>query len=299
METDLSQFTTESVNDATNDLDRLATLDMVTRINAEDQKVALAVRTQLPAIARAIDAIASAIEAGGRLVYAGAGTSGRLGVLDASECPPTYGVGPDVVTALIAGGQAAMFQAQENVEDSRGLGEQDLRAIGMQTRDVYCAIAASGRTPYCLGGMAYARSLGCTVIAVVCNPGSEMASEADIAIVPEVGPEVVSGSTRMKAGTAQKMVLNMLSTGTMVKLGKVYGNLMVDVQATNEKLRIRSENIVMQATGADRETARAVLASAGGAVKLAILMQRAGLDAPAARKRLDAAGGRLRAALGE
>ena len=299
MQPDLSQYTTESVNPATMELDRLSTLDMVTRINEEDQKVALAVRTQLPAIARAVDAIVAAMEAGGRLIYTGAGTSGRLGVLDASECPPTYGVGPDVVTALIAGGQDAMFQAQENVEDSAELGESDLHGIGLTSRDVLCAIAASGRTPYCLGGMAYARALGSTVVTVTCNPGSEMARTADIAIVPEVGPEVVSGSTRMKAGTAQKMVLNMLSTGAMVKLGKVYGNLMVDVQATNEKLRVRSENIVMQATGADRETARVTLISAGGGVKLAICMLLTGVDAEKARARLVAAGGRLRVVMGE
>ncbi len=299
MKPDLSRYTTESDNPATRELDRLSTLDMVTRINAEDQKVALAVQTQLPAIARAIEAIAAAIARGGRLVYMGAGTSGRLGVLDASECPPTYGVGPDVVTALIAGGKAAMFQAQENVEDSKESGESDLRGINLAPADVLCAIAASGRTPYCLGGMAYARSLGCTIVSVTCNPGSEMARIADIAIEPEVGPEVVSGSTRMKAGTAQKLVLNMLSTGAMVRLGKVYGNLMVDVQATNEKLRVRSENIFMQATGAGRETADSMLAAAGGSVKLAILMQRKGLDAGAARERLDAVGGHLRAALGE
>ena len=297
MQSDLSRLntlTTEAVNPDTRDLDRMTTLEMVTLINREDQKVALAIQTQLPRIALAVDAIADALGNGGRLIYLGAGTSGRLGILDASECPPTYGVSEQTVMGLIAGGQEALLRAKENVEDSLEAAETDLRAISLNGTDVVCAIAASGRTPYCLGGMRYARQLGCRVIAVVCNPGSAMAAEADIALEPGVGPEVVTGSTRMKAGTAQKMILNMLSTGAMIRLGKVYGNLMVDVQATNEKLRVRSESIVMQATGVSREAAQKRLSEADGQVKLAIAMELTGLDAATALARLQAAKGRLR-----
>ena len=296
MKSDLSSlntFATESINPATRALDRVSTLEMVTLINQEDQKVAPAVQTQLPNIARAVDTIADALAQDGRLVYLGAGTSGRLGILDASECPPTYGVSEQTVMGLIAGGPEAILRARENVEDSFEAAETDLRAIRLAPGDIVCAIAASGRTPYCLGGMRYARRLGCRVIALVCNKGSAMAAEADIAIEPEVGPEAVTGSTRMKAGTAQKMVLNMLSTGAMVRLGKVYGNLMVDVQATNEKLRVRSENIVMQATGTTREAARKCIAGADGHVKLAIVMASTGLDAATAQLRLQQAKGRL------
>ncbi len=299
MNPDISRFTTEAINPDSRDMDCLDTLDMATLINREDQKVALAVQAQLPAIAKAIDAIVAAMERGGRLIYTGAGTSGRLGVLDASECPPTYGVSGDVVLALLAGGREAVASAQENVEDSEEFGIRDLQSVKLRAEDVVCAIAASGRTPYCMGGLGYARSLGCKTIAITCNPGSVMEQAADIAIVPETGPEVVSGSTRMKAGTAQKMILNILSTCSMVKMGKVYGNLMVDVQATNSKLRIRSENIVMQATGVKREKASDTLALCGGKVKTAICMLLAGLDAKTAEKKLAESKGRLRAVLAE
>ncbi len=296
---DISRITTEGVNPETKNLDLVDTLEMVTLINREDQKVALAVQTQLPVIAKAVDAIVAGMEHGGRLIYMGAGTSGRLGVLDASECFPTFGVGHDVVTALMAGGNEALASAQEDVEDSLELGILDLQSLGLKPDDVVCAIAASGRTPYCLGGLRYARSIGCRTLSVTCSPDSVLEQEADIAIVPVVGPEAVSGSTRLKAGTAQKMVLNMLSTGSMVKMGKVFGNLMVDVKATNSKLRVRSETIVMQATGVDREKARETLSAADGKVKTAICMLLAGLDAQTAAWKLTEAKGRLRKVLTE
>ena len=297
MQIDLSGLSTESVNPATKRLDCLSAYDIARLINEEDQKVALAVGTQLAAIGEAIDAIVARMRRGGRLIYAGAGTSGRLGVLDASECPPTYGVSDQLVMGLIAGGRDAMFKAQENVEDSEALGESDLKAVGLGEQDVVCAIAASGRTPYCIGALRYAQAVGAETLTVTCNPGSPMTRMAHIAIVPQVGPEVVSGSTRMKAGTAQKMVLNMLSTGSMVMMGKVYGNLMVDVQATNQKLKVRCENIVMEATGLDREAARAALEAADGQVKLAICLTLTGMDREAAQAALEQAGGRLRTVL--
>ena len=297
MQIDLSGLSTESVNPATKQLDCLSAYDIARLINEEDQKVALAVGTQLTAIGEAIDAIVARMRRGGRLIYAGAGTSGRLGVLDASECPPTYGVSDQLVMGLIAGGRDAMFKAQENVEDSEALGAADLTAVGRGEQAVGCAIAASGRTPYCIGALRYAQAVGAETLTVTCNPGSPMTRMARIAIVPQVGPEVVSGSTRMKAGTAQKMVLNMLSTGSMVMMGKVYGNLMVDVQATNQKLKVRCENIVMEATGLDREAARAALEAADGQVKLAICMTLTGMDREAAQAALEQAGGRLRTVL--
>lgn len=297
MQIDLSGLSTESVNPATKRLDCLSAYDIARLINEEDQKVAVAVGTQLAAIGEAIDAIVARMRRGGRLIYAGAGTSGRLGVLDASECPPTYGVSDQLVMGLIAGGRDAMFKAQENVEDSEALGESDLKSVGLVEQDVVCAIAASGRTPYCMGALRYAQAVGAETLTVTCNPGSPMTRMARIAIVPQVGPEVVSGSTRMKAGTAQKMVLNMLSTGSMVMMGKVYGNLMVDVQATNQKLKVRCENIVIEATGLDREAARAALEAADGQVKLAICMTLTGMPREQAQTALEAAGGRLRTVL--
>jgi N-acetylmuramic acid 6-phosphate etherase len=297
MHIDLTGLSTESINPATRELDRLSSVEIVKLINQEDQKVAPAVATQLEAIGRAVDAIVERMERGGRLIYVGAGTSGRLGVLDASECPPTYGVSDQLVMGLIAGGREAMFKAQENVEDSDTMGAQDLKAAGLSEKDTVCAVAASGRTPYCLGALEYAKAVGAFTVAVTCNPGSPMTREAQVAIVPQVGPEVVSGSTRMKAGTAQKMVLNMLSTASMVRLGKVYGNLMVDVQATNQKLKVRCENIVMEATGSSRQEAKAALDEAGGHVKLAICMMLTGKSRDDAQRALDEAGGHLRGAL--
>lgn len=297
MQIDLSGLTTETVNAATRELDTLSARQIAELINNEDRKVAPAVGTQLDEIGKAIDLIVARMERGGRLIYVGAGTSGRLGILDASECPPTYGVSDQLVQGLIAGGRAAVFKAQENVEDSETLAVEDLKGVELTEKDTVCAVAASGRTPYCIGALNYAKSVGAGTLTVTCNPGSPMTKLADVAIVPEVGPEVVYGSTRMKAGTAQKLVLNMLSTGTMVRLGKTYGNLMVDMVATNQKLVVRSQNIVMEATGVDRDTAKAALEAADGKLKTAICMVLTGKTKDEADAALEASGGRLRKAL--
>lgn len=293
----LSALVTEQRNPNTMQIDEVSTEELVRLINAEDKTVPLAVEKELPQIAKAIDVIAGQIETGGRLFYCGAGTSGRLGVLDASECSPTYGVDPGLVVGLIAGGKEALLSAREGAEDSETLCEEDLRANGFNEKDVLCGIAASGRTPYVIGGMKYAKALGAPVISLTCNPASEMAALADIAISPVVGPEVVTGSTRMKAGTAQKLVLNMLSTGAMIKLGKTYGNLMVDVQPTNLKLVARTRRIVMQATGVTQEEAEAALSQCGHHPKTAILMLLKGVDAQKAETLLKESGGRIKAAL--
>lgn len=293
----LSALVTEQRNPNTMKIDEVSTEELCRLINAEDKTVPLAVEKELPQIAKAIDVIAAHIEAGGRLFYCGAGTSGRLGVLDASECPPTYGVNPGLVVGLIAGGNEALFSAREGDEDSFSLCEEDLRANGFHEKDVLCGIAASGRTPYVIGGMKYAKSLGAQVISLTCNPASEMAALADIAISPVVGPEAVTGSTRMKAGTAQKLVLNMLSTGAMIKLGKTYGNLMVDVQPTNLKLVARTRRIVMLATDATEEEAEAALSQCGNHPKTAILMLLKGVDAKEAQMLLKECGGRIKKAL--
>ncbi|HIF9247996.1 TPA: N-acetylmuramic acid 6-phosphate etherase [Photobacterium damselae] len=298
MKIDLSQLVTESRNQASNAIDTLSTLDMVTVINQEDQKVALAVEKTLPEVALAVDAIADAFMAGGRLIYMGAGTSGRLGILDASECPPTYGSNPNQVVGLIAGGHKAILKAVENAEDNRELAKQDLQNLGLTENDVVVGIAASGRTPYVIGGMKYAHSIGAQVVAVSCNPQSEMTKIADIAITPVVGAEVVTGSSRMKAGTAQKLVLNMLTTGAMIRTGKVFGNLMVDVEATNTKLIQRQTNIVMQATDCDVTQAEEALSACDRHCKTAILMILAGLDAEQAKKQLANHNGFIRSALG-
>ena len=288
---------TEERNERTGNIDELSTIDMIRLINDEDKKVALAVEREAERIAAAVDVIAGQLKAGGRLIYCGCGTSGRLGVLDAVECPPTYSTDPDMVVGLIAGGYDAMFRAVEGAEDDRALGEKDLRDIRFGREDVLVGIAASGRTPYVLGAMAYARSLGAPVISVTCCPGSPVTEAADIAIAPAPGPEVVTGSTRMKSGTAQKMVLNMLSTGAMIKLGKVYGNLMVDVKPSNEKLIDRCRRIVCTAAEVDGETAGEALEQCGWRPKTAIVMLRLGVDAEAARKLLEDGGGRVAAAL--
>ncbi|HIF9203779.1 TPA: N-acetylmuramic acid 6-phosphate etherase [Photobacterium damselae] len=297
MKIDLSQLVTESRNQASHAIDTLSTLDMVTVINQEDQKVALAVEKTLPEVALAVDAIADAFMAGGRLIYMGAGTSGRLGILDASECPPTYGSNPNQVVGLIAGGHKAILKAVENAEDNRELAKQDLQNLGLTKNDVVVGIAASGRTPYVIGGMKYAHSVGAQVVAVSCNPQSEMTKIADIAITPVVGAEVVTGSSRMKAGTAQKLVLNMLTTGAMIRTGKVFGNLMVDVEATNAKLIQRQTNIVMQATDCDVAQAEEALSACDRHCKTAILMILAGLDAEQAKKQLANHNGFIRSAL--
>ena len=291
MTIDLSSMITETRNPASVEIDQLSTLEMLRVINQEDQQVALAVGQLLPEIARAVDAIAAAFGKGGRLVYIGAGTSGRLGILDASECPPTYGVSAEQVVGLIAGGHKAILQAVENAEDDAELGAQDLKNIQFCANDVLVGIAASGRTPYVLGAMAHASAVGATVCSISCNPGSPLARAADISMVAVVGPEIVTGSSRMKAGTAQKLILNMLSTGAMIRTGKVYGNLMVDVEATNAKLVERQKRIVMEATDCERTTAERALAEADNHCKTAIVMILAGLTADEARHRLQSSNG--------
>ena len=259
----LENLLTEQVNPASASLDALPTGEMLRVINAEDNKVAAAVEREIPAIARAVDAIVAAIERGGRLFYIGAGTSGRLGVLDAAEIPPTFGVPPDMVQGIIAGGEAALSRATETTEDDPATGAHDLAARGFTANDVLVGIAASGRTPYVLGALAEARRLGAVTVGISCTPDSELASAVEIAITPLVGPEVVAGSTRMKAGTAQKLVLNMLSTGACVRLGLVYGNLMVNVQPKNRKLIDRARRIVAQAAGVRYERALATAGAVG------------------------------------
>ena len=291
MTIDLSRMITETRNPASVEIDQLPTLEMLRVINQEDQQVALAVSQLLPEITRAVDAIAAAFGKGGRLVYIGAGTSGRLRLLDASECPPTYGVSAEQVVGLIAGGHKAILQAVENAEDDAELGAQDLKNIQFCANDVLVGIAASGRTPYVLGAMAHARAVGATVCSISCNPGSPLAQAADISMVAVVGPEIVTGSSRMKAGTAQKLILNMLSTGAMIRTGKVYGNLMVDVEATNAKLVERQKRIVMEATDCERTTAERALAEADNHCKTAIVMILAGLTADEARHRLQSSNG--------
>ncbi len=297
MKLDLSQMLTEGRNPASQNIDELSTEAMLRVINEEDKKVALAVEAIVPQIATAVDAICAAFRAGGRLIYCGAGTSGRLGILDASECPPTFGTPREQVIGLIAGGHTAILQAVENAEDNREQGAQDLKDIHFSRHDVLVGIAASGRTPYVLGALAYANELGATTVSLSCNPGSAMSQVAAIALTPVVGPEVVTGSSRMKAGTAQKLVLNMLTTGSMIRSGKVYGNLMVDVEATNQKLVQRQVNIVMQATDCDDATARAALTGCGGHCKTAILMVLADLDADEAKALLGQHQGFIRQAL--
>ena len=299
MITQINKLPTEQRNPNTMDIDRLSTLEMLRRINDEDKKVAFAVERELESIAKAVDVIYEALKNGGRLIYCGCGTSGRLGVLDAAECPPTYSVSPDMVQGIIAGGEKAMFKASEGAEDSAEGGRADMKAIGLCARDVLVGIAASGRTPYVLGAMAYAHELGAKTVALTCNKASEMNTAADIPIGVETGPEVITGSTRMKSGTAEKMVLNMLSTGAMIRLGKVYGNLMVDVMPTNEKLVRRAISIVSTAASADEEEARRTLESCGFSVKTAIVMLKLGLSAEDANARLAESGGVVARALGE
>ena len=297
MAVELRRIDTEQRNPRTEHIDTLSTLDMITLINSEDHRCAEAVKAALPEIARSIDIIYDKLRAGGRLFYCGAGTSGRLGVLDAAECPPTYGVDPGLVVALIAGGAPAFLKAVEGAEDSRELGARDLAAHDFSSRDALVGIAASGRTPYVIGAMDYARSLGAPVMALVCCRDSEMSRHADITIAPVPGPEVVTGSSRMKSGTCQKLTLNLISTAVMIKLGKVYGNLMVDVKASNEKLVHRAISIVCTVTGESEETAREALEKCGFHCKTAIVSLLLGLEPEAARKALDEADGRVALAL--
>lgn len=268
----LKKLCTEKRNENSKSIDRVSTLEMIKIINAEDKKVPYSVEQELPNIARAVDEIATRLKKGGRLIYCGAGTSGRLGILDASECPPTYGVDHELVHGLIAGGYEAIFKAKEGAEDSEELCVQDLKNINFSANDALVGIAASGRTPYVIGGLKYANSIGGLTVAVTCNKNSEMKNFANITIDPEVGPEVVTGSTRMKAGTAQKLVLNMISTGVMIKMGKIYGNLMVDLKATNEKLKERAILMLIEATGVSREKSIEVLTETDFDVKLSIVM---------------------------
>lgn len=299
MKINLSSMVTESRNPASSQIDTLSALEILKVINNEDKKVPFAVEERLPEIAKAVSLIAEAFAQGGRLIYCGAGTSGRLGILDASECPPTYGTPREMVVGLIAGGNTAILQAVENAEDSREMGEQDLRNLNFNARDVLVGIAASGRTPYVLGAMAYARYVGANVVAISCNQDSEMSKAADIAIEPLVGPEVVTGSSRMKAGTAQKLILNMLTTGAMIRSGKVYSNLMVDVEATNAKLVQRQVDIVVQATECSSEKAEEALNECNRHCKTAIMMILSGMSAEEASAILNKNKGFIRKALQE
>lgn len=293
----LEKLLTEQPNPASASIDALATEDVLRVINGEDRRVAEAVAKEIPAIARAVDAVVSAFGHGGRLFYIGAGTSGRLGVLDASECPPTFGVSPDRVQGIIAGGEAALSRATEATEDDPSTGARDLLARGFTSRDVLVGIAASGRTPYVLGAVAEARKLGAVTVGISATPDSELARAVDIAITPLTGPEVVAGSTRLKAGTAQKLVLNMLTTAAFIRSGYVYGNLMVNVQPRNAKLVDRARRIVSQAAGISVQAAADVLAAAGDSVPTAILMGKTGLARGEAERRLAEAGGRISQAL--
>jgi N-acetylmuramic acid 6-phosphate etherase len=292
----LAQLATEARNPSTVNLDELPAQELVHALHTADKEAVKAVERELPHIALAIDAIVARLERGGRLFYLGAGTSGRLGVLDASECPPTYNTPSEMVQGVIAGGDIALRRSVEKAEDDEAQGRHDLEERGFSGRDVLVGIAASGRTPYVLGGVKYARELGALTIGLSCVPESRLAQAAELEITPATGPEVVTGSTRMKAGTATKLVLNMLSTGSLVRLGYVFGNLMVNVQPTNDKLRDRAIRIVSTVTGLDAESAAALLDKAGS-VKTAILMQKLSLDRPSAEARLQAAHGMLHVAL--
>lgn len=295
---DLNKMMTETRNPDTMTLDQMSALELVTVMNREDYKVPEAIALALPQIASTVEVVEQAFRKGGRLFYLGAGTSGRLGVLDASECPPTFGVDPGMVVGLIAGGDRALRFPVEGAEDDRSLGKQDLMDHNLVPSDVVIGIAASGRTPYVLGALDYAHSIGCKTAAIACNLHSAIGQAADIAIEVSVGPEVLTGSTRLKAGSAQKMILNMITTGAMVRTGKAYQNLMVDVVQSNEKLRTRAENIVMAATDVSREQARHTIDEANGKVKLAITMILTGKDAASAQALLDQSGGSVHNALG-
>lgn len=294
---DLSHLTTEARNPETMHLDEMSPLEIAEAMNREDAHVIEAVHEQLPSIAQAIEWATASLRAGGRIVYMGAGTSGRLGVLDAVECPPTFGVSPETVVGLMAGGEHAFVRAVEGAEDSPTMGVDDLKKIGLTDRDLVIGLAASGRTPYVAHALDYAREVGCRTVAIACNKGSVIGAHAELAIELVCGPEVLTGSTRLKSGTAQKLVLNMISTGSMVGVGKVYQNLMVDVQQTNEKLVTRAQNICMAATECSRDEAIEALAAADGHVKCAIVMILNGQTADEARAALDAADGHVREAI--
>ncbi|MFF4788982.1 N-acetylmuramic acid 6-phosphate etherase [Streptomyces sp. NPDC001276] len=297
LRTELESLTTEAFRPELAEIDRLPTLEIARLMNAEDSTVPAAVAERLPQIAAAIDAVAERMARGGRLVYAGAGTAGRLGVLDASECPPTFNTRPSQVVGLIAGGPPAMVTSVEGAEDSKELAAEALDALGLTPDDTVVGVSASGRTPYAIGAVEHARALGALTIGLSCNANSALAAAAEHGIEVVVGPELLTGSTRLKAGTAQKLVLNMLSTITMIRLGKTYGNLMVDVRASNDKLRARSRRIVALATGAADDEIERALTAADGEVKTAILTLLADTDAPTATRLLKQSDGHLRTAL--
>ncbi|AAM23513.1 N-acetylmuramic acid 6-phosphate etherase [Caldanaerobacter subterraneus subsp. tengcongensis MB4] len=293
----LEELITEGRNPNTMDIDRLSTVDMLKKINEEDKKVPLAVEKVIPSIAEAIDRIVPRMKKGGRLIYVGAGTSGRIGILDASECPPTFGVDPGLVVGIIAGGDSAIRNAIESAEDDVEGGRQDLVNINLTERDSVIGISASGRTPYVIGALRYAKEVGALTIGLFCNENKNVENIVDVMITPIVGPEVIMGSTRMKAGTAQKLVLNMISTGVMIKLGKVYSNLMVDLQASNEKLRERARRMVKLATGAKEDLIERVLNETNYNVKLAILMIVGDMEKEKAQKLLEMADGYIAEAI--
>jgi len=293
----LERLITEQANPASLDLDQLPTLELLSGMNAADAAVAGAVARELPRIARAVDAIAAALEQGGHLVYVGAGTSGRLGVLDASECPPTFGVPPDLVRGIIAGGDRALRNAVEAIEDNPDMGAADLLASKFGPGDAVIGISASGRTPYVLGAIKKAGQIGTLTCGISCTPNSALSQAVDYAIEPVVGPEILTGSTRLRAGTATKMVLNMISTAVMVRLGHVYGNLMVNVQPTNRKLEQRARRIIQQTTGVTPERAAELLEQAGRSVRTAIVMEKRSISRPEAERLLARARGRIRDAL--
>lgn len=296
---ELDQLVSEGRNPRTMGIDQMSTHDILVAINDEDSLVPAAVRATLPAIEKAVEAIVAAFGKGGRLIYVGAGTSGRLGVLDASECPPTFGVPAGKVIGLIAGGHEALIRATEGAEDRTAAGAADLDRIALEDRDVVVGIAVSGRTPYVIGALEHAKARGAVTVALTCNPSSAIAQMADISIAPVVGPEVLTGSTRLKSGTAQKLVLNMLTTASMVRIGKSYENLMVDLVASNDKLKARATRIVMQATGCSARDAEAALERTGQDVKLAILVTTRGLPVDEARAALARNNGFLRLAVNE
>lgn len=297
MKDNLHELQTEMRNTASEQLDQMTALEVVTLMNEEDQKVSLAVKHALTEVAAAVEVIVQAMEQGGRLLYFGAGTSGRLGVLDASECPPTFGTDPSLVRGIIAGGSAALVEAIEGAEDSLELGREDVERAGVTAKDVVVGIAASGRTPYVRGVLEGAKEKQAKTISLSCNPDPDISHGVDVSINVMVGPEVVTGSTRLKAGTATKMILNMLTTASMVQLGKVYGNLMVNLQATNRKLRERAKHIVMQVTNLGYEEAEQLITAASGDLRVAIVMQKAALTKEQAEERLRIAGGKVHQAI--
>lgn len=293
----LDKLATERRNERTMHLDDMSVEDMLTVMNAEDQTVATVIRQEIPVIKQVVERVIQSFQVGGRLIYIGAGTSGRLGVLDAAECVPTFGVSPDMVVGLIAGGERALIKAVEGAEDSKTLAVEDLQALKVNANDTVIGIAASGRTPYVVGGLDYAREIGATTAALSCNKQAVISEHAEFRIEVETGPEVLTGSTRLKAGTAQKLVLNMISTAAMIGVGKVYQNLMVDVQSTNEKLEVRAKRMIVEATGVDFETAARTFTSANGHVKTAIVMILADISYDEAVERLHRANGFVRDAL--